>query len=426
MTLWLICIGMALGMGVWLFYALVTAKPVEDEHTERQLLNATIFKERNRELDNDFAMGNLDEARYQALKLELQRSLLQDTAQETAESTPSAKPELTMLSLTVVFAVPLAAILAYAFTPQQAVERDLLTAHEQLAPLVRRALLTYELPELPREAAPDFVRVLQRTILAERPRDAAAWALLGGAYLALGAANESAQALGRAHQLDRDHLDYALHYAQALVVQNDGKLNSDSARLLQQVLTAQPRNGGALWLLGFGAYNLGDYEKALLAWRTLDAQLDPEDERTQQLRLGIADVERRLTVTAPVAEPEVAQDNETVQVAITVDIDPALRDQISPDDTLFVFAKAATGTPMPLAVVRTTAMTFPMEVTLSDQQAMMEALSLSTATEIIVNARISRQGDVIPRTGDLEGTSPILALNGGRQQVAVTIDHVLP
>jgi hypothetical protein len=90
-------------------------------------------------------------------------------------------------------------------------------------------------------------------------------------------------------------------------------------------------------------------------------------------------------------------------IEVTVDLDPALAGRLADGDTLFVFARAAQGPRMPLAIVRQSAGQFPITVTLDDSQAMMPSLKLSNFSEISVGARVSRSGNATPQPGDLEG-----------------------
>ncbi|WP_242445778.1 c-type cytochrome biogenesis protein CcmI/CycH [Chromatium okenii] len=129
------------------------------------------------------------------------------------------------------------------------------------------------------------------------------------------------------------------------------------------------------------------------------------------------------TQETPVAQP-IAADN-TPALQVTVTLDPALVAQTSPDQAVFVFARAANGPPMPLAAVRLTVKDLPQTVTLDDSSALMPALRLSAFSEVIVGARISASGEAMPQTGDLEGETAPLAANT-TAAVAVTIDRVRP
>jgi cytochrome c-type biogenesis protein CcmH len=92
---------------------------------------------------------------------------------------------------------------------------------------------------------------------------------------------------------------------------------------------------------------------------------------------------------------------------------------------VFVYAKAAAGPPMPLAVQRITVADLPTSLRLDDSMAMMPAMKLSSFPQVIVGARISPSGQAMPQPGDLEGeTGPIPSNSSG--PVAVTIDRIRP
>jgi cytochrome c-type biogenesis protein CcmH len=86
-----------------------------------------------------------------------------------------------------------------------------------------------------------------------------------------------------------------------------------------------------------------------------------------------------------------------------VSLDPALKDKVRPTDTVFVFARAIQGPPMPLAVVRKNASDLPLEVKLDDSMAMRPDMKLSSFSDVKVTARISRDGNAMPQSGDLSG-----------------------
>ena len=90
-----------------------------------------------------------------------------------------------------------------------------------------------------------------------------------------------------------------------------------------------------------------------------------------------------------------------------------------------MFAKASEGSPMPLAVVKLTDYSFPITVELSDENAMMAGLNLSSANEIVISARISNDDSVMPSTGELEGHSEVL-LRKDVRQVQLNIDTLIP
>jgi cytochrome c-type biogenesis protein CcmH len=87
-------------------------------------------------------------------------------------------------------------------------------------------------------------------------------------------------------------------------------------------------------------------------------------------------------------------------VSGTVTLAAALAGKALPTDTVFVFARPAEGSPMPLAIVRKQVKDLPLEFRLDDSLAMSPAARLSSSTQVVVGARISRTGDAMSKPGD--------------------------
>ncbi|HET7557728.1 MAG TPA: cytochrome C biogenesis protein, partial [Rhodanobacteraceae bacterium] len=113
----------------------------------------------------------------------------------------------------------------------------------------------------------------------------------------------------------------------------------------------------------------------------------------------------------------------SVALQVQVKLDPELAAKVSPGDTLFVYARAIDGPPMPLAVARLKASSLPASVTLTDAMAMTPRLKLSAFPRVQVSARISKSGNAMPQSGDLEA-QPVQAATDAKQPVVMTIDHV--
>jgi cytochrome c-type biogenesis protein CcmH len=96
----------------------------------------------------------------------------------------------------------------------------------------------------------------------------------------------------------------------------------------------------------------------------------------------------------------------------------------SSTDTLFVFARAVEGPPMPVAIVRATKSDLPFTFRLDDSNSPMPARKLSEAGTVVVVARLSKSGDAMPKSGDLEGIS--LPVKPGSSGITVVIDRELP
>ncbi len=117
---------------------------------------------------------------------------------------------------------------------------------------------------------------------------------------------------------------------------------------------------------------------------------------------------------------DAAQPGVQVGVALAAE----LSGRLPPSTPVFIYAKAAAGPPMPLAVQRATLGDLPVQVRLDDSMAMMPTMQLSNFPQIIVGARVSPSGQAMPRPGDLQGeTGPINST--GSDPVQVRIDQVL-
>ena len=88
---------------------------------------------------------------------------------------------------------------------------------------------------------------------------------------------------------------------------------------------------------------------------------------------------------------------------------------------LFVFARAAEGPRMPVAIVRAQAKDLPLEFTLDDSSSMMGA-KLSEQKSVIVGARISKSGSATPQPGDIQGYSKPVA--PGAQDLRIVISEI--
>ncbi len=107
-------------------------------------------------------------------------------------------------------------------------------------------------------------------------------------------------------------------------------------------------------------------------------------------------------------------------IKVTVRLSPALAGKAAPGDAVFIFARAAQGPKMPLAIVRKLAKELPVSVTLDDSMAMVPDMKMSSFPELVIGARISKSGDAITKPGDLEGyTAPLKAGATGPVEIVI-------
>ncbi len=263
------------------------------------------------------------------------------------------------------------------------------------------------------------------THLAQQPDDVRGWMLLA-----------QTQALQHDPDAARDAYDHVLkldaNNAEAMVgwAENDSMTRSDhmiesrALDLLKRAVLLHPDSQRGLWLLGISDFQHGDYRNAAATWRLLQPQLEPgsnvakavaEQIAVADARAGGAPAEAASSSTVPAPQGAALQ----VEVALA----PALKDKLAAGDVLFVYARADSGPPMPLAVARLDASQLPVSVTLTDAMAMTPSMKLSSTTHVFVGARISHSGQPIAQSGDLEGDAGVVAVDS-KTPIKISIDKV--
>jgi cytochrome c-type biogenesis protein CcmH len=280
------------------------------------------------------------------------------------------------------------------------------------------------------------------------PDNVEGWIMLGRSYLALQAPGKALGALERAYKLAPDQADVMVAYAEVLAVNSGNKLEGRPAELIRAALEREPENPSARWLTGMLAYQQERFAEAASTWQGLLDELDPAGQEAEEMRQMVAEARSRAGASAgpeaapadgppPPATHEIAQTPpsseqapEAAEVAgariqVSVSLAPELSARTSPDDTVFVYARAAAGPPMPLAARRIKVSDLPANLTLDDGMAMVPAMRLSAFPEVVVGARVSKSGQASPQPGDLEGQSgPVSAAEA--PAVSVAIDRIRP
>jgi hypothetical protein len=106
--------------------------------------------------------------------------------------------------------------------------------------------------------------------------------------------------------------------------------------------------------------------------------------------------------------------DESVSIRLEISVAPEVADKLPDSGFLIVFAQNAdTDSRIPLAVKRLALTNFPVTVDLTEQDAMMPQMALSSAQNVRITARVSKDADVMPTAGELQGQIDTLALIPG-------------
>ena len=394
------------------------------EH-ENVLSQVAVYREHLAELQHELAQGTLDQAGFDTSHEELTQRLLEDTPQKTA-SAPVASPHWRGLVAGLALAIPLMSFGMYFWVGTPAGIDPMLASQVGGDEQISAEKL---------QAMSDQLR--QR--LAENPNNAEGWVMLGRIERALGRFDPADEAFKKSLAIAVND-DVSIERAEVLAQKNQGKFDGEPWDIIQSVLKADPEHGNALLLAGSAAFSQGQFQDSLKYWDKVRGLLPASSPDLPALVEAINKARERLNMPAldpntvvaqappspaPTAKPTQGKTAPGAErIAGRVSLDPALAAQVSPQDTVFIYANAADGPRMPLAIVRTTVDKLPYDFVLDDSMAMNPQMKLSHISAVMVRARISRSGNAMAQPGDL-GVSAGPIKPGSKEKLNLVIAQPL-
>ncbi|ATC85778.1 MULTISPECIES: c-type cytochrome biogenesis protein CcmI [Pseudoalteromonas] len=375
----------------------------------------SIYEQRLVDLQTDLDNQRIDTVNHAESIIELKRRLLNELS---PEKSLNSKGNNRIFALTGgAFVLALTGVF-YGLTGSQQQISAWHDAMDNLADYGERAVMQKGEP-LSQNELQAFALAL-RTKLSRSGDDEVAWMLLGRVAMSLNEFDMAQQSFDKALRMNPDNMQVLISYSQVLLLEGSEANMTRAAGMLSKVLKVEPTNLDAISLLALIAYERKDWPQAKAAFEVLLASMEKNDSRYSMISERIADIEKQMQT-----EGSVMPVTTTGAIAVTVDIAKELIDKQPKDGILFIFAKAASGSPMPLAAVKLAKYSFPITVELSDSSAMVAGLNLSSAENIIISARISIDDSVMPSSGELEGHSESLK----RESVSdyqLQIDTLIP
>jgi cytochrome c-type biogenesis protein CcmH len=398
---------------------------------ERNAMNVAILRDQMAELDADLAAGTMAREQYDEARRELEQRVLED-AKGAGDAARAPAQSAAWTAAIAAGAIPIAALLLYVA----------LGNHDAFAPETERAAKGGGSEhEVTREQV-DAMAAKLAAKLEKDPGNVDGWVMLARTYYALNRYADAAPAFEKAVALAPDDAALLADYADALGAAQGG-LRGKSLELVDRALKADPTHWKALALAGTAAFERKDYRQAVVYWERMKATVPPgspmagsiDASISEARELGGLKAEPGAPAAVAAAPVPVASKPPTVAapaagatpgaaIGGTVSLSPALAAKVSPTDVVFIFARAAEGPKMPLAILRKQVKDLPATFTLDDSMAMTPDFALSKFPSIVVGARVSKSGNAAAQSGDLEGFSP--AVNAGAKGLAVVIDRAVP
>lgn len=396
-------------VAVLLWTMLRKPKPGRVEVTDED--SARIYREELQELQDAVKSGAMAPADFERARQDLSIRVVQDipqAAEVTASASTGSSQRAVVSAVVMALVFPLLGSFVYLTLgdPMAVVEPSLTARAEQ-------------------DSAPDFAAMAEKlkTKLKTNPNDAQSWVLLGRAYRNQNQYDEAIDAYNHAVALDTDDR-LAIERAEVIAAKNGGQFAGEPWDVIRKILAKNPQHANALLLAGSAAFSEGQFKQALAYWTTLRSQLaDGSQEAVavdNALQAAAEKAGVELGVQAKKPDPLA---NAASSISGRVTISDSIKAQANPTDVVFIYAHAEQGSPMPLAIMRTTVQALPLDFNLDDSMAMRPDAKLSGQSHVTVKARISKSGQAMPQPGDLIGTLPRVAV--GAKQVKLTISEVV-
>lgn len=416
---------------------------------EHDTVNITVYRDQIAELDRDLQNDILSQEQYDKSKQELQQRMLQDVVeQKKIIPQKNKKYQNILVSFFIALGLPLTAVFLYLNIGDT---RGLLP-QAQLASVtnMNRGGGSNGSSDM---GGHDFSAALENLIarLTSNPEDIEGWVMLARTYTAMERYTEASNTYAKLSELVPNNPQILSDYARTLALKNQGTLAGKPTELLHEALKIDPLFPPALALAGHAEFEQEKYEGASAYWEKLLSTLPPDSPLAKSVKDSIAEakllafggkatsheqsstqpvetVESKREVVAVESVAETKNNISTATGAISVSgqvtIRPELATKASPNDTLFIFARAKTGPKMPLAILRLKASDLPATFTLTDDMAMTPTMKMSSFPEVVIEARISKSGQAVPAGGDLQGFSEPVQL--GFNNIEIVIDTQIP
>lgn len=415
LVFWIIAI--VLLLVVLAFMLPVLVRPANDVSADAGAEKRDVFRQQFAELEQDKLNGILDADQYQIAKNELEHRML-DEVGGVATTIAMHNPDR-RLAYVLLVAIPLVAISLYyklgspVSISIPAVSPDV-TA---VAPKAEHSAMAGDL---------DSLLESLKNKLEKNPGDGSGWALLARSYVELRQHAKSIPAYENAVKSIPDDPQLLADYADALAVVNGHQLAGKPEELVNQALKLDPHHVKALMLAATAAFNRKDYKQAIGFWEQLKQDLPAESEILPEVKASLNEAYALSGEKAPAEATTKSTQQAPVAAGVSgvVRISPKLAEKLEPSTTVFIFARATQGAPMPLAIVRTTVSSLPYQYHLDDSSALIPTHKLSQAGEVVLVARVSKTGDAKQQAGDLQGVTAPIKPDG--KTIDIEINQVLP
>ena len=381
------------GIGLLLLALVFVAVPFIREHEttyKPSLLdaNVAVFRDTEAMLEAQLKSGDLDLSQHQVLLAEAQQLLISNTEQIETHAAKQAVRAGTWLLPAMLLSIPL---LTYAIYHNLGASAD-----QHITELIQRSGDLEPTSSEGAELAGQLYDALEKRVV-ERPDNIYYWAMLAQQTLAKGDIQAASDYYREAIEVIPNDGYLLAQYAETLFILANSQFTATVLEAIDRAFAIDSSNPTILGLKGIEAFEDQQWQLAITYWQGAMQQIDQNSVTASALQDGIARAEAQLQQTDPAQQ---SSSDLLRKVKLLVSIDPTIA--YRPEQSVFVALVATTGPPMPLAARKLRAGDLPIQLSLSDADAVMAGHNLSSVNEFKAVARLSQSGSATPQSGDWE------------------------
>ena len=407
------------------------------------LSNTQIVKQRLAELDREVQEGLISEHDKRQAVDELKLALVDESAFQSHKTGNAKLP----LAIGAVLAIA-CGVIVYAQVNQMGRVAQAAQAIEAL-PELSQQLASGNANNLTQQDIASLALAIRQR-LREEPEDDTGWMYFGRLMLSIGQEVQAIEAIDKAVSLAPSNSANRITLAQALMTTGDVNNLERAQSILLGLLNDNPANDNLALMMAVVSAQLGDLENTQRFYKQVEGKLPADSDMAQRLVARIKELQGNASVMAALqntaaeitdtstaqnasseaknASSEAQSDSSEAQTGfnITVNLSDDANTKAPKEGFLIVFAQDANSdNKMPAAVVKLPIEDFPVSVTLTTENAMMPQFTLATLSDVVVTARLSKDGNVAVAKGEWQGSVSARVTANEISSLSVIIDKEL-
>lgn len=265
-----IAVFLALLAAVWVIRPLLSPPP--DAGVSSEKLNAAIYRDQLKVLEQDLARGAISASDYETTQDELQLRLLDDIEEPATALSTTGKsvwnPRYTAAVVAVLIPLGAGGMYWWLGTPAA------------IDPVANQKATNDKIGQMVDGLA---------ARLKANPDNPKGWAMLARSYKVMGRLEDAEQAFKKAGDIVNTDADLLVDYADLLAVRAGDDIEGQPLALVNKALTLNPKHPMGLMMSGVAAYRRSDFASAVAQWEKLLLVMEPGSPDAQQLESDIAE-----------------------------------------------------------------------------------------------------------------------------------------